>query len=71
MGLNLDEIMNYLKYNTLNTKRKYQEIRIENMFTEEQKIWISDENIDPQNIIFSDEKYICLKPHPNRQKNRF
>ena len=60
MGLNLDEIMNYLKYNTLNTKRKYQEIRIENMFTEEQKIWISDENIDPQNIIFSNEKRVSV-----------
>ena len=41
------------------------------MFTEEQKIWISDENTDRQNIIFSDEKQFCLKPHPNRQNNRF
>ena len=43
MDLNLDEIMNYMKYITLNTNRKYQEIQIENMFTEEQKIWIVKE----------------------------
>ena len=43
MGLNLDEILNYMKYSTLNTNRKYQEIQIENMFSEEQKIWIVKE----------------------------
>ena len=41
------------------------------MFTEKQKIWISHENTDRQNIIFSDEKWFCLKPHPNRQNTRF
>ena len=35
--------MNYMKYNTLNINRKYKEIRIENMFTEEQKIWMVKE----------------------------
>ena len=33
MGLNSDEIMNYMKYRTLNTNTKYQKIQIENMFT--------------------------------------
>ena len=32
MGLNLDEILNYIKYSTMNANRKYQEIQIENMF---------------------------------------
>ena len=34
MGLNLDEITNYMKKSTLNTNIKYQEIQIENMFAE-------------------------------------
>lgn len=33
--------------------------------------WISDNNIDPQKIIFTDEKWFHLQPHPNRQNTRF
>ena len=29
--------------------------------------WICNRNIDPQLIIFTDEKWVILRPHPNRQ----
>jgi inhibitor of nuclear factor kappa-B kinase subunit alpha len=32
--------------------------------------WFISENVDPQKIIFSDEKWFSLKPHPNRQNTR-
>lgn len=32
--------------------------------------WILDNNIDPHKIIFTDEKWFLLHPHPNRQNTR-
>jgi hypothetical protein len=33
--------------------------------------WILASNIDPQKVIFTDEKWFHLKPHPNRQNARY
>ena len=32
--------------------------------------WFTENAIDPQKVIFSDEKWFCLRPHPNRQNTR-
>ena len=32
--------------------------------------WMIDSNIEPQKIIFTDEKWFLLRPHPNRQNSR-
>ena len=33
--------------------------------------WFSENNIDAQNVIFTDEKWFTLRPHLNRQNTRF
>ena len=33
--------------------------------------WVITCEIDPQKIIFSDEKFFVLRPHPNKQNSRF
>lgn len=33
--------------------------------------WVSDSNIDPQKIIFTDEKWFMLTLHPNKQNSRY
>ena len=33
--------------------------------------WVVTSKIDPQKIIFSDEKFFVLRPHPNKQNARF
>ena len=67
-------------YRTLKTKlhlKPYKLHRAQDLTVERKRQslefsrWISDENIDPQNTISSDEKWFCLKPHSNRQNTRF